>query len=64
MQPRLQIVTPDFARHPLDAEGLRSRVDKVLESVERMMARREQFLRAGMRAQLERAHAQRWSADS
>jgi UDP-N-acetylglucosamine diphosphorylase / glucose-1-phosphate thymidylyltransferase / UDP-N-acetylgalactosamine diphosphorylase / glucosamine-1-phosphate N-acetyltransferase / galactosamine-1-phosphate N-acetyltransferase len=40
------------------------RVDKFLESVERMMARREQFLRAGMRAQLERAHAQRWSADS
>jgi hypothetical protein len=38
------------------------RVDKFLESVERMMARREQFLRAGMRAQLERAHAQRWSA--
>jgi UDP-N-acetylglucosamine diphosphorylase/glucosamine-1-phosphate N-acetyltransferase len=40
------------------------RVDKFLESVERMMARREQFLRAGMRAQLERAHAQRWSAGS
>jgi UDP-N-acetylglucosamine diphosphorylase/glucosamine-1-phosphate N-acetyltransferase len=40
------------------------RIDKFLESVERMMARREQYLRAGMRTQLERAHAQRWSADS
>jgi geranylgeranyl diphosphate synthase type I len=31
MQPRLQIVTPDFAQHPLDAEGLRSRVDKAVD---------------------------------
>ena len=29
-----------------------------------MMARREQFLRDGMRTQLIRAHAQRWSAES
>jgi len=40
------------------------RVDKFLESVERMMARREQTLREGMRAQLVRAHEQRWSAES
>ena len=40
------------------------RVDKFLESVERMMARREQFLRDGMRRQLIRAHEQRWSAES
>jgi hypothetical protein len=40
------------------------RVDKFLESVERMMARRDVVLGAGMRAQLERAHEQRWSAAS
>ena len=31
MQPRLEIVTPDFAQHPLDAEDLRSRVDKAVD---------------------------------
>ena len=31
MQPTLQIVTPDFAQHPLDAEDLRSRVDKAVD---------------------------------
>src|SRR3954447_4670210 len=31
MQPRLQIVTPDFAQHTLDAEVLRSRVDKAVD---------------------------------
>lgn len=40
------------------------RIDKFLESVDRMMARRDVTLRDGMRAQLVRAHEQRWSADS
>jgi UDP-N-acetylglucosamine diphosphorylase/glucosamine-1-phosphate N-acetyltransferase len=40
------------------------RVDKFLESVERMMARRDVVLGARLRAQLERAHDRRWSAES
>jgi UDP-N-acetylglucosamine diphosphorylase / glucose-1-phosphate thymidylyltransferase / UDP-N-acetylgalactosamine diphosphorylase / glucosamine-1-phosphate N-acetyltransferase / galactosamine-1-phosphate N-acetyltransferase len=40
------------------------RVDKFLESVERMMARRDVKLGASLRAQLERAHDARWSAES
>jgi UDP-N-acetylglucosamine diphosphorylase / glucose-1-phosphate thymidylyltransferase / UDP-N-acetylgalactosamine diphosphorylase / glucosamine-1-phosphate N-acetyltransferase / galactosamine-1-phosphate N-acetyltransferase len=40
------------------------RVDKFLESVERMMARRDVTLGAKLRAQLERAHERRWSAES
>jgi UDP-N-acetylglucosamine diphosphorylase/glucosamine-1-phosphate N-acetyltransferase len=40
------------------------RVDKFLESVERMMERRDVTLGANLRAQLERAHERRWSAES
>jgi UDP-N-acetylglucosamine diphosphorylase/glucosamine-1-phosphate N-acetyltransferase len=40
------------------------RVDKFLESVERMMARRDVTLDESMRVMLERAHGARWSADS
>ena len=39
------------------------RVDKFLEAVERMMARREVTLDDGMRTMLERVHAARWSVE-
>jgi UDP-N-acetylglucosamine diphosphorylase/glucosamine-1-phosphate N-acetyltransferase len=39
------------------------RVDKFLEVVERMMARRQVTLDDGMRAMLERAHGARWSVE-
>lgn len=40
------------------------RVDKFLESVERMMARRDVQLDESMRVMLERAHGARWSVES
>ena len=40
------------------------RVDKFLQVAERMMARRHVPLGEAMRAQLTRAHEQRWSAES
>ncbi len=40
------------------------RVDKFLQVAERMMARRHVHLGEAMRAQLTRAHEQRWSAES
>jgi UDP-N-acetylglucosamine diphosphorylase/glucosamine-1-phosphate N-acetyltransferase len=39
------------------------RVDKFLEAVERMMARREVTLDDGMRTMLERVHAARWTVE-
>jgi UDP-N-acetylglucosamine diphosphorylase/glucosamine-1-phosphate N-acetyltransferase len=57
-----KVVAPFAWGEPGDFETYR--VDKFLESVERMMARRNVTLGAGLRTQLERAHAQRWSADS
>ena len=40
------------------------RVDKFLESVERMMARRDVTLDESMRVMLARAHGARWSVES